>query len=271
MTTRPERPQLFPALLKYWRGRRGLSQLDLALAADVSSRHVSFLETGRARPSESMVLRLGATLDLPLREQNHLLRAAEFPPAFEEPPLHAIEAPGVRAALDRMLAQQEPYPMVVMNRAYDVVTMNGAGMRLLPLVVANPAALVPPFNAMRGLFDPDGFRPFVQNWEAGARSLLSRLHREALHHPEDQRLRDLIDECLAFPGVPDDWREPDFSAASAPTFTVRLHKDDLRLAFLTTLTVFSAPQNVTLEDLLIESYFPLDDETAATCARVAGS
>jgi transcriptional regulator with XRE-family HTH domain len=268
-TTRPERPQLFPALLKYWRGRRGLSQLDLSLAADVSSRHISFLETGRANPSESMVLRLGSTLDLPMREQNHLLRAAGFEAVFREPALHAIDAPGIQAALDRMLAKHEPYPMVVMNRAYDVLRMNDGAMRLLPQLVADPTALVPPFNVMTGLFDPQGFRPFVRDWEHTARVLLIRAHREALRHPEDERLQRLLDDLLAFPDVPADWREPDFSMPSEATLAIRLRKDGLELAFLTTATTFSAPNNVTLEDLLIEAYYPLDDTTEAIFAGLA--
>src|SRR5688572_8657494 len=131
---------LFPALLKYWRHRRGLSQLDLALAAEVSARHVSFLETGRAQPSREMVLRLSTTLRISLREQNAMLHAAGFGPAFAEPePQLELESP-VRHAIERMLSQHEPYPMIVMNRRYDVLQANGAANRLFTRLVADPAA-----------------------------------------------------------------------------------------------------------------------------------
>ena len=268
-TARTEKPRLFPALLKYWRGRRGMSQLDLALSADVSSRHISFMETGRSKPSEEMVLRLAATLDVPMREQNNLLRAAGFEPVFDERDLASGAPPEIRRVIERMMVQQEPYPMVVMNRAYDVLNMNAAAQRLLPRLVADPTALLPPVNAMKGLFDPAGFRPFIVDWEDGARMLLARLHREALHHPEDERLAELVEAILAFPDVPEEWRIPDFSRGSEPTFRVRLKRGDVELAFLTTMTVFSAPQNVTLDDVQIESYFPLDEETQRFCESLA--
>src|SRR5215467_909511 len=121
-----EPSRLFPALLKHWRGRRGLSQLDLALAADVSARHVSFLETGRAQPSRDMVLRLGATLGIPLRDQNALLVAAGMPEAFPEPSFDDGLPEPIRLAVERMAEKQEPYPLVVMNRVYDVLLVNRA-------------------------------------------------------------------------------------------------------------------------------------------------
>src|SRR5437899_2869377 len=123
--------RLFPALLRHWRTRRGLSQLDLAVAGDVSSRHVSFLETGRAQPSREMVLRLGATLNVPLRDQNDMLRAAGFDEAFTEPPLDGGLSPGIARAIDRMLAQHEPYPMTVLDRRYNVLRTNEGATRLL--------------------------------------------------------------------------------------------------------------------------------------------
>lgn len=263
------KPKLFPALLKYWRGLRGMSQLDLALAADVSSRHVSFMETGRAQPSRDMVLRLGATLDVPMREQNAMLRAAGLPEAFEEPRLGAELDPSVSHALERMLAQHEPFPMVVMNRGYDVLRTNRGAQRLLSLMIADGSAVTPPLNAFRVLFDPRLLRPFVCDWERVAHAMLSRLHREALHRPEDGALSELCEALLDYPDVPESWRQPDFSQPSQAAFSVRLRRDDLELAFLTAMTTFSAPQNITLEELQIESYFPLDDVTEAACRRLA--
>jgi len=261
--------RLFPALLRHWRTLRGLSQLDLALAADVSSRHVSFLETGRAQPSREMVLRLATTLSVPLREQNDLLRAAGFPDAFAEPGLEGGQPPGVAQAIDRMLAQQEPFPMTVLDRHYSVLRTNGGGTRLLARFIADPSALGARPNAFAVLFDPRLARPFVVDWKRVAHAFVSRLHRETLAKPADAGLAALLRSLFEYPDVPEAWRQPDFSTPSDPTLTLRLKRDDLELAFLTTLTVFNAPQNVTLEELCLESYFPLDEATARACERIA--
>jgi transcriptional regulator with XRE-family HTH domain len=259
-------PGLFPALTRHWRTRRGMSQLDLALAADVSSRHLSFLETGKAQPSREMVLRLCHALAVPLRDQNQLLKAAGHPEAFAEPgPEEALAGP-IQAAVESMLQHQEPFPMVVMNRAYDVVRMNRGAMQVLGRMVADPSALGDRPNGFRVLFDPRGARPFMPEWAQVARAMLSRLHREALERPGDVALGELLKSLFAYPDVPADWRTPDLSAPSLPFLPIRLHRGDLRLAFLTTVTTFNAPQNVTLEELRLESYFPLDDETRRSCA-----
>ncbi len=247
-----------------------MSQLDLALTADVSARHISFLETGRAGPSESMILRLAGVLDIPMREQNAMLRAAGFEPLFQEPdPTEGLSA-AIAGALDRMLAHQEPFPMVVMNRLWDVIRQNKAADRLLKRAVADPTSIEDGrINALRMLFDPRQARPFIVNWERAARMILTRLQREVLHHPEDSERHDLLEELLSYPGVPEHWRQPDLASGNDATFTVQLQRDGLRLGFLTTLTVFSAPQNVTLEELRIESYFPLDPETQMLCEGLA--
>lgn len=263
------RSALFPALLRYWRQRRGLSQLDLALSAGVSARHVSFLETGRAQPSQEMILLLTATLRLPLRDRNQLLQAAGFAAAYAEPdPREGLTQP-VRHALERMLAQHEPFPMTIMDRHYNVLQLNRGAARLLGRFVAEPAALRSPANVYHLLFDPRLGRPFVVEWEQTARVLLSRLHVEALEHPSDDGLRSLIDELLALPGVPETWRQPDFSQRVDSTAPLRLRRDSLELGFLTAITCFSAPSNVTLEELRIESYFPLDAATERACAEGA--
>ncbi|MCA9668635.1 MAG: helix-turn-helix transcriptional regulator [Myxococcales bacterium] len=262
MTSRTEKPGLFPALLKFWRGRRGLSQLDLALTADVSARHVSFLETGRARPSEEMSLRLADALGLPLRERNELLRAAGFEAAFAEPPPGAGLDGVVGRALDRMMAQHEPFPMVLMDRLYNVLRLNRGAAAMLSRVVKNPAKSQ---NALHALFDPEGAREFIVDWKRAAYSILSRLHREVLEHPGDTQRAELLDALLAYPDVPRDFHKPDLDAPSEPVLTFQLRRGDLSLTFLTTVTRFSAPQNVTLDELCIESYFPLDDATEAAC------
>jgi transcriptional regulator with XRE-family HTH domain len=261
--------RLFPALLRHWRTRRGLSQLDFALAADVSARHVSFLETGRAQPSREMVLRLGAALAVPLRDQNVMLRAAGFADEFPEASLDAGLPAGVAQAIERMLRQHEPFPMVVLDRHYQVLRTNEGAARIFARFIAEPGAMPATPNVFFLLFDPRLVRPFVVDWEHVARGLTARLHREALAHPGDADLAALLRSLFDFPGVPESWRQPDFSIPSDPTLTLRLRRDALDLGFLTTLTVFNAPQNVTLEELSIESYFPLDGATADRCAELA--
>jgi transcriptional regulator with XRE-family HTH domain len=263
--------RLFPALLRHWRGRRGLSQLDLALAADVSPRHVSFLETGRAQPSREMVLRLGATLGVPLRDQNSMLRAAGFPDQFSEPRLEDGLPQGVGQAIERMFARHEPFPMVLFDRHYQILRTNQGATRVFGRLVADRDAMPANPNVFAMLFDPRLVRPFVIDWERVARLLTARLHREALARPEDSDIGALLRSLFEYPNVPESWRQPDFSIPSEPTLTLRFRRDDLDLAFLTTLTIFNAPQNVTLEELCIESYFPVDDATAEACARLSAA
>jgi transcriptional regulator with XRE-family HTH domain len=260
--------RLFPALLRHYRNRRGLSQLDLALAAEVSSRHISFLETGRAQPSREMVLRLGSTLSVALRDQNAMLEAAGYAAEHPEPSLAEGMPRPIQGALERMMAQQEPYPLTVLDRRYDVLLSNGAATRILPLFVADPSALGARINVFHMLFDRRLARDFVVDWEHVARAFVSRLHREALAHPEDDELSRLLDALFRYPDVPRNFRQPDFSTPSEPTLSLRLKRGDLRMGFLTMVTTFNAPQNITLEEVRIESYFPLDDETARTCERL---
>lgn len=260
--------RLFSALLKYWRARRGLTQLDLALAADVSARHLSFLESGRASPSEAMVLRLLAALDVPLRDQNDVLRAARFAPRYAEPSLNQL-APAIQQAIDRMLAQQEPYPLTLLDSGYTVVRANRAAGAVFSRFVADPAFLAQPVNLFALVFDPRGARPFIHDWAQVARRMVARLHREVLQRPDAAALASLLDQVLAHPDVPRAWRQPDFSRTSEPTLSLVLERDGLRLGFFTVLTAFSWPQQITLDELRLESYFPLDEATQRACEQLA--
>jgi transcriptional regulator with XRE-family HTH domain len=259
---------LFSALLRHWRTRRGLSQLDLSLTAEVSSRHISFLETGRAQPSREMVLILGGSLDLPLRDQNVLLRAAGFSDHFAEPSWKEGLDPVIERTLSRMLDKHEPYPMVVLSHGYDIVRTNQAAARLMLWLIDDLRAMTTPPNLLRALFDPRLGRPYVLEWERIARSLLTRVQREVISRPSDAALSSLLHELLAYPDVPASFRQPDLTVASEPTLSIRVRKNGRELAFLTTVTQFDAPQNITLQELKIESYFPLDDETAAACEKL---
>lgn len=259
--------QLFPALLRYWRTRRGLSQLELALEADVSARHISFLESGRSCPSEEMVLRLFTVMSVPLGDQNQALAAAGFEARFPSPPADSL-ALEVDQALSQMMAQHEPYPLAVLSVDGTILRQNNGASRLFQAFIASPDAVPDPLDMFSLLFDPRLMRPFILDWESLARSITSRLHREHLHRG-DARLRAVIDRIFARPDVPLCWRQPDFSAEVLPTLRLRLARDDLHVGFLITVTTFSTPQQVTLDELRIESCFPLDDGTRDACMRLA--
>lgn len=258
---------VFPALLRYWRGNRGLSQLDLAGAADVSPKHISFLETGRAKPSREMVLRLATSLGVPLRDQNALLTGAGFSEIFIEVEPAAFDA-NIKRALEMMMAHQEPYPLVVLDRHYNMVMSNAATGRMLRALLGERA--VADLNLMKAMFDPALLRPYVVDWEHVARTLLIRLQREALARHDDG-LRSLLATLCNYPDVPSKWRSPDLEVPSDPVLALRLEFGGQRLCFLTTITVFQAPQNISLEELQIEAYFPLDDATEQLCKALAAA
>lgn len=266
MSTSPN-GQLFPALLRYWRTRRGLSQLELALESDVSARHISFLESGRARPSDEMVLRLFTVMSVPLSDQNQALAAAGFEARFPSLPAEAL-APEVDQALAQMMAQHEPFPLAALSVDGVILRQNLGASRLFQAFIASPDALPDPLDMFSLLFDPRLMRPFILDWESLARTIASRLRREHLYRG-DARLGTVIERIFARPDVPREWRQPDFSANVPPTLRLRLARDDLHVGFLVTVTTFSTPQQVTLDELRIESCFPLDNATRDVCTRLA--
>lgn len=258
---------VFPALLRYWRGARGLSQLDLGGVASVSAKHISFLETGRANPSQEMVLRLGTALDLSLRDQNALLVAAGFAERYRDG-ADGIFDPSVTRALEVMKRHHEPFPLLVTDRNYNLLSANASCQRFFRLLTGGELA---EFNIMKLLFDPTQLRPLIADWDRIARAMLIRLQRELLHRRRDAELSALISTLCAYPDVPDDWRIPDLTGPSDATLDLRFEVAGQRLGFLTTLTVFQAPQNVALEELRIESYYPLDEGTERLCRELAKS
>lgn len=259
--------RLLPALLKYWRGRRGLSQLDLSLDAGVSARHISFLESGRAQPSEGMLLRLLTVLGVPLRDQNEALRAAGLTPRFEEPEFSAL-SPEVDRAIERMMRQHEPFPLSVLSLDGTVLKVNDAAMRVFSELAVDPKALRDARDVYSLFFDPRLLRESVTNFDEVGRSLVSRLHRESLLRP-DPRLVEQLERVLRFPGIPPAWRFPDFAHDEGPTLTVRHARGKVRANFLVTITTFSAPRVVTLDEVRIESCFPLDEQTERWCASLS--
>ena len=252
----------FPALLRYWRSQRGLSQLDLGLNAGVSARHLSFLETGRSRPSVEMVMLLLETLDVPLRSRNEVLRAAGFEAHYPDPGIESMLAGPLALTVDLMLRHHEPFPMLVVDRHYEVAATNQAAARFLAL-----AGLEHHDNVVRLLFDAEA-RPLVDDWQRTAGEILRRLQREVLHRPGDEAMADLLADLLKTPDIPSDWRQPDLAAGSEPAIPLRFRLGDLVLSFMTTITAFNAPINVTLDELRIESFFPLDEVTESFCRSV---
>lgn len=258
-------PCEFGAMLRHWRQARRLSQLDLALQADVSSKHVSFLETGRNRPSREMILRLATAMDVPLRDRNLMFAAAGFANAYRESSLDAPEIGRVDEALARILDKHEPYPALVVDADWMIVRQN-AGARAMAAQFLGPGGGASG-NAMEILFSEDGLKPWVVNWERLSSVLLMRLFRDTVSPTGTERGRALFEKLVRMPGVPENWRELASGEPGGPTLDLELRKEGLECRFFTTVTTFGTPQDVTVQELRIESYFPADRATREICAR----
>lgn len=249
----------FGPVLRAWRHQRGLSQLALALASQVSQRHISFLESGRSQPSPEMVLRLGTVLDVPLREQNVMLMAAGYAPIYQARELTDPEMAQVRKALEYMLHQQEPYPALVVDRHWHLRLANAASGRLLAWLIephklhqfCNAAGHL---NLLRLLFHPDGIRQFIDNWHDVAGHLIERLHREAVTDGPQSVTMELLNELLAYPDVPGNWQVPHWEAWQAPVLIIAFAKDELALRFFSTITTLGTPHDITLQELRLECF-----------------
>jgi transcriptional regulator with XRE-family HTH domain len=255
-------------LLRRWRESRHLSQLELALEAQVSTRHLSFLETGRAEPSREMLLTLSNVLDVPFRERNLLLLAAGYAPIYGETSLDDPRMTQVRAAVEVILKSNEPRSAIAHDRHWNVVMANGAFVRFLALTLGKqPEGLsalqisTPPrLNVMRLLFDPAGVRKIVVNWEAIAKSLLNEAYRR-LAWARDDELKKLIAEILSYPGVPARWREPELEAPHDLILPMELNLGGKIARMFSTVTTVATPHDVTLQELHVEVFYPADAET----------
>ena len=245
------------AHLRDWRTRRRLSQLDLALDAEISTRHLSFLETGRAQPSREMVLHLANQLEIPLRERNVILVAAGFAPVFPERSLEAPELDAARRAVDVILAAHEPYPALVVDLHWNLVAANAA---IAPLLVGvDPTLLAPPLNVMRVSLHPKGLAPRIVNLGEWRRHALERLRRQA-DLTADPGLLSLIEEIEGYPRPPAPDRRPDdYGDVLIP---LQLMVGDEVLSLFGTTTVFGTPVDITLSELTLETFFPADTATA---------
>jgi transcriptional regulator with XRE-family HTH domain len=266
-TTRPDTkapPSELGDLLRYWRDVRGVSQLDLSLEAGVSQRQISFIESGRSVPGRDTLLTLAQTLDVPLRERNAMLLAAGYAPLYSEAPWDAQEMHSVIRALERVVRQHEPFPAIVMDRHWNVLMTNDAAPRFFDCFI-DMASREGPRNMLRLIFDPQGMRPFVADWDTVARSLLQRVHRESVGHTVDAGTRLLLDELLAYPDVPRDWRthHGPSAAPTMPVIPIGFMSDGVVLRYFSMVTTVGAPQNVMAQELRLECMFPADDETEA--------
>jgi transcriptional regulator with XRE-family HTH domain len=247
-------------LLRDWRSRRRLSQMELALDADVSARHLSFVETGRARPSREMVLQLADHLEVPLRERNALLLAAGYAPAYAERPLGDEAMAPVRDALERLLKGHEPFPAVAVDRQWELVSANAPALALLTDGVA-PELLEPPANTLRISLHPEGLAARIANFGEYSSHLLHLVAREAAA-TGDPALVALHEELAGYPGV--ETRLPAADPAAALFIPLRLHAPDgSELAFFSTIARFGTALDVTVAELAVESFFPADEQTAA--------
>lgn len=262
--TARERPAPFGELLRNWRQTRGLSQLALATDLAISSRHLSFIETGRAKPSRDMVLLLSEGLNVPLRDRNDLLLAAGFAPAFQELPLGSSELKVVQMAITAMLEKQEPYPAVVLNRRWDVLASNRAAKRFFRFITDRAPAGTP--NILVSMFDPNLARRYVEDWEQVATALIRRVHREVPGGVPD---KDLIERLMAYPGVADAWRLSTVDRSDLPVIPIAVRRNGIRLAYFSTVTTIGTPQDVTSQEVRIESFFPLDVATAERARDMA--
>jgi transcriptional regulator with XRE-family HTH domain len=236
-----------------------MTQLDLALEAEISTRHLSFIETGRAQPSRAMLFRLAEQLQLPLRERNALLVAGGFAPAFPERPLAdpALRAP--RAAIELLLEAHEPYPALAIDRHWTLVAANGAVTRLLQGVA--PSLLEPPVNVLRLSLHPEGLGPRIANRAEWRAHLLMRLRRQVTTSG-DPVLADLLRELTALAAPHDDGRENGGADYADVIVPFKLITPAGVLSFISTTTVFGTPLDITLSELAIESFFPADAATA---------
>jgi len=247
-----------------------MSQLDLASVAEVSARHLSFLETGRSRPSREMVLHLAERLALPLRARNALLIAAGFSPIYQERTLDDPELRGSRRAIDLILAGHEPFPALTVDRHWTMVASNAAGTRLFSAVDVAPALLEPPINVLRLALHPDGMARHILNLPQLRHHLLDRL-RSQVEMSADPSLADLLEELHDYPVDADansDRGIADEYGGVAVPFVVRIGDDILSL--ISTTTVFGSPVDITLSELAIETFFPLDTATARALHHAAG-
>jgi transcriptional regulator with XRE-family HTH domain len=252
----------FGRLLKDWRRARGRSQMNLALDAEVSSRHLSFIENGRSTPSRDMVLRLAEALDVPLRDRNRFLNAAGYASVYRQSTLDDEELEPALNALRFMLERHEPYPAFVVDRLWNLLLANHASQALLRACgIDNKASTTPQTNMLRLVLHPNGLKSRLENWHEVAEALLVRARQEATAAFGDDPLKELLREIEAYPGVRELLTRLAHQPRSAPVIPLVLNLDGQRLSWFTVIATFGTPQDVTLQEIRLETLAPADAAT----------
>ncbi len=253
-------------LLKEWRGLRRRSQLDVSVDTGISQRQISFIESGRSVPGRSTLMTIAEALDIPLRERNVLLLAAGYAPLYSNAAWNSDEMKSINKALERVLAQHEPYPAIVMDRYWNVLLTNSAAPRFFNCFI-DMSARPSPRNMLHLIFDPQGMRPFIANWPSLARAMIQRVYRETVGHFVDQQTKDLVADLLAYPDVQSDWREPETTGA-LPMIPLSFVKDGAMMNYFSLLTTVGTPQTIAAQELRVECMYPADDETEVLHAQL---
>jgi transcriptional regulator with XRE-family HTH domain len=255
----------FATALRYWRDKRGYTQLRLSIESGISQRHISFLESGRSQASREMVLKLGIVLDIPLRERNVMLLAAGYAPAYRERRLSDPELAAVKQALDFMLAQQAPYPALVVDRLWNLVMANAPAAMMMRWLLEMPNGAPLPsegVNVLKLMLDPNGVRKHLQNWEDVCADLLHWIQREAMSDGLGSEAANLLGELAALPGISETTLLANLDARALPFLPMQIRKDGVALNLFTSIATMGTPHDVTVHELRIESFFPADEATA---------
>lgn len=272
-----EQNNSFGQVLKAWRSARKISQLELSLEADVSQRHLSFLESGRAQPSREMVLMLSEALDIPLRERNTLLSSAGFAPLYRERDLDGPDMKPVRQALELTLRHHDPFPAIVVTRDWDMLMSNRAAERMYSML-GDPEQVwrtVDPSgkrNVLRYTFHPEGMQPHIRNWDQVASIMIGRLQREAAMEPGNTTLKALLTEISAYPGMPGNMvaaSDTQWQAPPPPILPLEVSIGGMTLNTFTMISTFGTPQDITTDELRIETFFPADEFTETLLRQMA--
>jgi transcriptional regulator with XRE-family HTH domain len=254
------------ALLRQWRAVRARSQLDLSVESGISQRQISFIESGRSVPGRATLVGIAEALQIPLRERNALLLAAGYAPLYSDAAWNSNEMQAVNKALQRMLAQHEPYPAIVMDRYWNVLQTNDAAFRFFNCFI-DMAARVAPRNILHLIFDPAGMRPFIANWNVLAKTLLQRVNREAVGHVADQKTKALVAALREYPDVQSDWKATGTPEA-LPMIPITFVKDGAMLSYFSLVTTVGTPQTIAAQELRVECMYPADDATEVEHANL---
>jgi transcriptional regulator with XRE-family HTH domain len=247
----------FGNILRYWRNLRGFSQLHLALQANVSSKHISFLENGRAQPSRDMVILLSAAMDIPFVERNVLLNAAGFSDLYTCMNIHHPQMAPVKQALNFMLTQHEPYPAFVLDEEWNILMSNNIAQKILLWMQRLHPGFPETTNLMEITFAREGLRRFINNWQEVACFLLRRIKKQSLVDGDDQ----LLQRLLKLPDIPHNWEQLSLATPNIPMLSLDITIEEYHLSIFSSLASFGTAVDITMKSMIIEQYFPADDKT----------